>query len=123
MAAQDSVSHFCAPGHSARELDRLSLQARMYEAFTRQLFHEAGLLPGIRVLDVGCGSGDVALLASEFVGPTGEIVGIDRAASAIVILTLRKPLPGVMPGGKPCMNKKARQIEVHQSGASLPSRA
>jgi ubiquinone/menaquinone biosynthesis C-methylase UbiE len=48
----------------------------MYEAFTRQLFHEAGLLPGMRVLDVGCGGGDVALLPSEFVGPTGEVVGI-----------------------------------------------
>jgi ubiquinone/menaquinone biosynthesis C-methylase UbiE len=61
----------------------------MYEAFTRQLFHEAGLLPGMRVLDVGCGGGDVALLPSEFVGPTGEVVGIDRAACAIVRATAR----------------------------------
>jgi ubiquinone/menaquinone biosynthesis C-methylase UbiE len=71
-------------GHSERELDRLSIRARMYEPFTRQLFREAGLLPGMRVLDVGCGSGDVALLASELVGPTGAVVGIDRAAAAIV---------------------------------------
>jgi ubiquinone/menaquinone biosynthesis C-methylase UbiE len=36
------------------------------------------------VLDVGCGSGDVALLAGEIVGSTGVVVGVDRAAAAIV---------------------------------------
>ncbi len=84
VAAQEPISRFYAPGHSERELDRLSTQARMYEPFTRQLFREAGLLPGMRVLDVGCGSGDVALLAGEIVGPTGVVVGVDRAAAAIV---------------------------------------
>ena len=83
VAAQEPVSRFYAPGHSERELDRLSTQARMYEPFTRQLFHEAGLSPGMRVLDVGCGSGDVALLTGELVGPTGTVVGIDRAAAAV----------------------------------------
>lgn len=84
MTAQEPVAHFYAPGHSERELDRLSVQARMFEPFTRQLFKEAGLHPGMRVLDVGCGSGDVALLAAEIVGPTGAVVGVDRAADAIV---------------------------------------
>lgn len=70
-------------GIAGRELDRLSVQARMFEPFTRQLFQEAGLRPGMRVLDAGCGSGDVALLAGEIVGPTGVVVGIDRAAAAI----------------------------------------
>jgi ubiquinone/menaquinone biosynthesis C-methylase UbiE len=84
VAAQEPISHFYAPGHSERELDRLTAQARTFEPFTRQLFHEAGLRPGMRVLDVGCGSGDVALLAGELVGPTGTVVGVDRVAAAIV---------------------------------------
>jgi ubiquinone/menaquinone biosynthesis C-methylase UbiE len=84
VAAQEPISHFYAPGHSARELDRLSVQAGMFEPFTRQLFREAGLRSGMRVLDVGCGSGDVALLAGEIVGSTGVVVGVDRAAAAIV---------------------------------------
>jgi ubiquinone/menaquinone biosynthesis C-methylase UbiE len=83
VAAQEPISHFYPLGHSERELDRLSTNHRMYEPFTRQLFHEAGLRTGMRVLDVGCGSGDVALLAGTIVGPTGAVVGIDRAAAAI----------------------------------------
>jgi SAM-dependent methyltransferase len=72
-----------ALGHSDRELDRLSHQAKMFGPFTRQLFEEAGIRPGMRVLDVGCGSGDVALLAAEMVGPQGEVVGVDRASLAV----------------------------------------
>jgi SAM-dependent methyltransferase len=37
----------------------------------------------MRVLDVGCGSGDVSLLAAELVGRTGEVIGVDRAAAAV----------------------------------------
>jgi hypothetical protein len=37
-------------GHSTDELERLSRQAQAFEAFTRQLFQQAGITPGIRVL-------------------------------------------------------------------------
>ena len=37
----------------------------------------------MKILDVGCGAGDVALLAAELVGESGEVVGIDRSESAI----------------------------------------
>jgi SAM-dependent methyltransferase len=36
----------------------------------------------MRVLEVGCGSGDVAFLAADLVGPTGAVIGADRAAAA-----------------------------------------
>ncbi|MCP4319953.1 MAG: class I SAM-dependent methyltransferase [Hyphomicrobiales bacterium] len=45
--------------------------------------HSAAVFPslpvhrGDRVLDVGCGFGDTAIQLSQFVGPEGEVVGLD----------------------------------------------
>ena len=69
--------------HSQQELHRLSRQAQAYEPFTRQLFLQAGIAPGMRILDVGCGGGDVAFLVADLVGPGGEVVGTDRVPSAV----------------------------------------
>src|SRR6516165_7084264 len=76
-------------GHSWQELDRLSRQAEIFAPFTRQLFQQAGIDRGMRVLDVGCGSGDVALLTSELVGPSGKVIGADQSISAVQRATAR----------------------------------
>jgi ubiquinone/menaquinone biosynthesis C-methylase UbiE len=39
--------------------------------------------PGQRILDIGSGVGDVAMLAARLVGPSGEIVGIERDVRSI----------------------------------------
>ena len=70
-------------GHSERELERLSAQARHIRPITMEFFIDAGLAPGMRILDVGSGSGDVAFLAAELVGDQGAVVGVDRAPAAI----------------------------------------
>src|ERR1700683_3926459 len=70
-------------GHSKKELDRLSRQARTYDHLTRRVFHEAGIKAGMRVLDVGCGSGDVSFLGGTIEEDPGEEVGPDRAAAAV----------------------------------------
>ena len=72
-----------ALGHSEHELQRLSRQGDAIEPFTRQLFEEAGINQGMRVLDVGCGSGDVAFLTANLVGSDGEVVGVDRERKAV----------------------------------------
>jgi ubiquinone/menaquinone biosynthesis C-methylase UbiE len=41
------------------------------------LFRLAGIGPGMRVLDVGCGAGDVSMLIADLVGPTGAVIGVD----------------------------------------------
>jgi ubiquinone/menaquinone biosynthesis C-methylase UbiE len=71
-------------GHSDRELERLSAQARLIEPITRQFFIEAGIVPRMRILDVGSGGGDVTFLAADLVGDKGSVVGVDRAAAAVV---------------------------------------
>ena len=58
-------------GRSDHETARLQRQAQLYAPLTRRLFSEAGVGAGMRVLDVGTGAGDVALLAAELVGPIG----------------------------------------------------
>lgn len=82
-------------GHADRELDRLTTQARMLEPFTRQLLQGAGICPGMRVLDVGSGSGDVAFLAADLVGPTGRVVGVDRAYAAVTRANTRAHAAGL----------------------------
>jgi ubiquinone/menaquinone biosynthesis C-methylase UbiE len=72
-----------ALGHSSRELDRLSFQGTVLAPFARHLFTQAGIVPGMRVLDVGSGSGDVSFLAAELVGESGHVLGVDRSAAAV----------------------------------------
>jgi SAM-dependent methyltransferase len=72
-------------GHAEAELRRLAFQAALVEPVTRQLLLDAGIGPGMRVLDVGTGRGDVAFLVAEVVGPRGSVVGVDRAAGAIAV--------------------------------------
>jgi ubiquinone/menaquinone biosynthesis C-methylase UbiE len=71
------------------EWGRLLVEARMVEPFTRQLLLEAGLRPGMRVLDVGSGLGDTAFLMARLVGPSGSVVGADRSARAVEVATER----------------------------------
>lgn len=78
-----------ALGHSDRELERLSTQARLIDPVTLRFFQAAGIAPGMRVLDVGSGAGDVAFLTAELVGERGEVVGVDRSASALAVATER----------------------------------
>lgn len=70
-------------GHSDSELTRLQKQAAFYAEFTRTVLLKAGLAPGMRVLDVGCGVGDVSMEAARIVGPTGSVLGIDQSEAAL----------------------------------------
>jgi SAM-dependent methyltransferase len=65
-------------GRSEAETRRLMAQHRLYGTFTRRLLEDAGITEGMKVLDVGSGAGDVALLAAELVGPTGSVLGVDQ---------------------------------------------
>jgi trans-aconitate methyltransferase len=76
-------------GHAPREFDRLAVQARIYEAVTRRLLVRAGIDAGQSVVDLGCGGGDVTLMAAEAVGPAGRVTGVDRSAQAVAAAARR----------------------------------
>jgi ubiquinone/menaquinone biosynthesis C-methylase UbiE len=82
-------------GRTDAETERLITQSRLYDASTRRLFEDAGLRPGMTVLDVGSGAGDVALLAAELVGPTGAVVGVDVNPAVLVTARERAAAAGL----------------------------
>src|SRR5262249_58786000 len=48
--------------------------------YRRGALREAGLRPGMRVLDVGCGPGLMAQCAQRLVGTTGYVIGLDPSS-------------------------------------------
>lgn len=66
-----------ALGRSPQEYARLARQAEIMKPMTRRLFSDAGIGPGMTVLDLGSGAGDVAMLLAEMVGPKGRVIGLD----------------------------------------------
>src|SRR5262252_6747416 len=82
-------------GHTDRERRRLKLQASLLNPFTEQLFRRAGISPGMNVLDIGCGVGDVSLLTARLVGAYGSVTSIDLDAAALETLKARAAAEGV----------------------------
>jgi ubiquinone/menaquinone biosynthesis C-methylase UbiE len=70
-------------GHADREIERLKAQSRLIGPATRRFFDLAGIGPGMHLMDVGSGAGDVAILAADIVGPAGSVTGVDIAATAV----------------------------------------
>jgi len=65
-------------GVSEQERQRLRAQGDAVGPMTERFLVQAGIGSGMRVLDVGCGTGDVSILAARLVGAEGEVLGIDR---------------------------------------------
>src|SRR5262245_28376034 len=70
-------------GHSGFELERLARQERLIGKMTHEYFTNAGIGRGMRVLDVGSGTGAVAFHAAELIGRSGEVIGTDLAPEAV----------------------------------------
>jgi 2-polyprenyl-3-methyl-5-hydroxy-6-metoxy-1,4-benzoquinol methylase len=85
-------------GHADAEVQRLLLQGRLYDHYTEHALRLAGLRPGMRVLDIGSGPGDVSFVAARLVGPTGAVLGVDAAPAMVELARARadeKSLPTV----------------------------
>src|SRR5262249_31889261 len=79
----------------ADEERRLEKQSAILDPFTDRLFRDAGLAPGMRVLELGSGAGDVAMLAGRIVGPTGAVVGVERSPVALETARRRAAAAGL----------------------------
>ncbi|MGH9211682.1 MAG: methyltransferase domain-containing protein [Acidimicrobiales bacterium] len=82
-------------GNDPAELDRLERQAAILAPATSALLGMAGIRPGMRVLDLGTGPGDVALLAADAVAPGGAAVGIDQSPEALTAARERAAARGI----------------------------
>ena len=70
------VQHYVIRG-GHKGYDRLALLARTRWPDTAALLARAGLSPGMRCIDVGCGGGHVTLEMARLVAPAGSVVGVD----------------------------------------------
>jgi SAM-dependent methyltransferase len=70
-------------GYSEEERERLIQQAGFFGSITERFLRTAGVGSGMRVLDVGCGVGDVSMLCAGLVGAEGAVVGVDRDPAAL----------------------------------------
>lgn len=65
--------------------DRLRLLDKVYGVSTRRMLLEAGLRPGMRVLDVACGVGTVTCWIAEQVGVRGAVVAADISPDQLAV--------------------------------------
>ena len=93
MASTPSQNYIL--GHSDEEVQRLIFIAQSYRPFTERVLREAGVSAGMRVLDVGCGAGDVSFLVAEMVGESGLVVGLDQASDVIKVAARRADELGI----------------------------
>jgi ubiquinone/menaquinone biosynthesis C-methylase UbiE len=112
MTASSPTSDY-ALGSTDAEHERLIRQAARLAPLTERLFLEAGIGPGQRVLDLGSGVGDVAMLVARLVGPSGEVVGIERDTRSIVRARARVTEAGLH-------NVNFTQSDVNQIQSSKP---
>lgn len=70
-------------GSSPDELVRLQRQGDIYADITLMAMRQAGIGPGMQIIDAGSGAGDVAFLAADLAGPSGAVAGIEQSPAAL----------------------------------------
>lgn len=75
--AGEAASYLLATGEQA--VSRLDLMHRIFGPGTRQLLETAGLAPGMRVAEIGCGTGLTAMWIAKLIGPHGSVIAVDAS--------------------------------------------
>lgn len=106
-------THLYALGNTDAEHERLIRQAARLARYTEHFFRDAGIGPGQRVLDLGSGVGDVAMLLAKIVGPSGEVMGVERDLRSISRARARVAEAGLR-------NVSFAHCDVNQMASSKP---
>ena len=83
MKVTTAKAPFSEPGDSGIEVRPLGVRVISVLDLTADVLKRSGIERGMRVLDLGCGSGDTSLLIAKMVGASGLVVGVDKSAEAI----------------------------------------
>lgn len=75
--------------HEERERKRLALQGSILHPIGVEFFRRAGISKGMRVLDLGCGVGDISLILAGSVGRHGHVTSIDIDPGALATAARR----------------------------------
>ncbi len=67
----------------ADEVKRLQLLNQLYGPGTEGLLWQSGLKPGMQVVEIGCGSGNIACWLAQQVGEGGSVIGVDVSPAQI----------------------------------------
>jgi len=78
-----------ALGSDDTEIARLQQTVLIAEP-TTLLLQRGGIRPGMRVLDLGSGPGDVAFQVAEMIGPNGSVVGVEQDPAQIAVAMQRR---------------------------------
>ena len=89
-------------GTHEEELARLGLQHRVWRPVVLDCWQRAGLTVGKRVLDVGAGPGYATVDLAEIVGPTGEVVALERSQNFIRAMEAT------------CRARSLRNVKIHE---------
>ena len=89
-------------GTHDEELARLGLQHRVWRPVVLDCWKKAGITVGSRVLDVGAGPGYATVDLAEIVGPTGEVVAIERSSKFVRALE------------ETCRSRALTNVKIHE---------
>src|SRR5260370_29873055 len=84
MAPSDAPDRYSIRGGKEGK-KRLDLLARAMLPTTMKLLDRAGLIRGMKCLDVGSGGGHVAISMARVVGPEGRVIGTDTDTEILAL--------------------------------------
>ncbi len=80
MKGRDTV-YILATG--AQDVERLHLLNEAYGPASEAVLRRAGLAEGSRVVEIGCGAGNMTCWIAKQVGASGSVAGVDKSAAQV----------------------------------------